>query len=250
MQRLRQAWRATVNGLRLGRLDDDALRALDERYYATTDLYVTDEWNERGLMDWEQSAVAELFAPGARLLVVGCGGGREVLALLRAGYDATGAESHPDLSAYAADLLARHGYAGRIEPVGRDEVPAGPACDGLIVGWGAYSLIHGRGARTTFLTAARGRVRAGGSVLVSCFGHDAPGRELALTARLANGLRRVRGRAAVEVGDTLVPNRARIFTREELADEARAGGLELTYWQLLGIADGATRYTVAALRAP
>jgi SAM-dependent methyltransferase len=184
------------------------------------------------------------------VLVVGCGGGREVLALLRAGYDATGAEPHPKLSDFADRLLARHGFPGRIEPAGRDEVPAGTTCDGIVVGWGAYSLIHGRAARVRFLSGARARVRAGGAVLVSCFGHRAPGRELALTARVANALRRLRGREPIELGDTLAPNRVHVFTHEELVAEASAGGLELAGWRLLGVAEGATRYAVATLRAP
>jgi hypothetical protein len=243
------AWRGTVNGVRLGVLDEPALARIDERYYESTDIYVTEEWNERGLMDWEQAVVDELFVPGDRLLVVACGGGREVLALLRSGYDAYGCESHLTLSAFGDSFLAERGHSGRIEPAGRDEVPAGPPCHGIIIGWGAYSLVGGRAARIRFLAGARARLPHGGYTMLSCFGRRAPGRELRWTAGLANGLRRLRRATPVELGETLAPNRVRVFSYADLADEASNAGFALVRWQLLGAADGATRYTVAVLRA-
>jgi SAM-dependent methyltransferase len=248
MPPLRHVWRAAANGARLGLLSDAGLRALDESYYAREDVYRTVEWNERGLGDWELEAIAAVAAPGATILVVGCGGGREVLGLLGAGYDAYGCESHPALGAFAERFLAERGHPGRFAPAPRDTVPDGPACDVVLAGWGTYSLVYPRVARTAFLAGARRRLEAGGAVVLSCFGHHAPGRELAWTARLANALRRPRRRVAVEVGDTLGPNRVRILTREDVAAEADAAGLELVRWQLLGVADGTTRYAVAALR--
>jgi hypothetical protein len=239
--RLPHALRGTVIGLWLGALSDASLRALDERYYAHEDLYRSEGWNARGLADWERDAVAQVAAPGATVLVVGCGGGREVLGLLDAGYDAHGCESHPALRAYADRFLTEHGHPGRIAPAARDSVPDGPGCDLLVAGWGAYSLIHPRAARVAFLARARGRAP---SVLLSCFGHEAPGRELRWSARVARAL----GRQA-ELGETLAPNRIRILTRDDLAGEAAAAGLRLTGWQLLGVAEGATRYAVAALEA-
>ena len=249
MPRLRHAWRATINGVRLGLLSDTDLQARDERFYARTDLYRTTDWNERGLMDWERAAVKQLFAPGGRVLVVACGGGREVLGLLEAGYDAYGCESHPHLAAVADRLLGEHGHPDRVEAAAPGEVPDGPQCDGIVLGWGVYSLVVGRAQRIAFLAGARRRLRAGGHVLLSGFGHVAPGRQLMLTARLANGLRRPRRREPIEVGDTLALNRVRVFTGEEVADEAAAAGFELTGWRLLAPADGAVRYAIGGLRA-
>jgi SAM-dependent methyltransferase len=247
---LPHALRGTLNGFWLGVLADDELRALDERYYAGEDVYRTDEWNERGLGDWEREAVAAVAAPGASVLVVGCGGGREVLGLLEAGYDARGCESHPELRAFAERFLAARGHPGRVAAAARDAVPDGPRCDVVLAGWGTYSLVHPRAARVAFLAGARRRLEAGGAVVLSCFGHRAAGRELAWTARLAGALRRARRRTPVEVGDTLAPNRVRVLTGEEVAGEAAAAGLELARWQLLGVADGATRYALGALRVP
>jgi SAM-dependent methyltransferase len=244
---LPHALRGTVNGIWLGALGDRGLRALDERYYAGEDVYRTEDWNASGLADWEREAVAALAPAGGTVLVVGCGGGREVLGLLEAGYDAYGCESHPALRAFADRFLADRGHPGRIAAAPRDGVPDGPGCDLVVAGWGAYSLIHPRAARVGFLAAAR---RRSATLLLSCFGHEAPGRELAWTARLANALRQLRRGAPIEVGDTLAPNRVRVLTGEELASEAAAAGFALARWQLLAVADGAVRYAVAALRAP
>ena len=246
---LPHALRGPINGLWLGVLADASLRALDERYYAGEDVYRSVRWNESGLAEWERDAVAQVAAPGTTVLVVGCGGGREVLGLLASGYDAHGLESHPDLRAFAERFLAERGHPGRVAPAERDTVPDGPPCGTVVLGWGTYSLVHPRAARVAFLGAARRRLAPGGHVLLSCFGHEAPGRELAWTARLANGLRSLRRGPAVEVGDTLAPNRVRVLTSDEVGAEAAAAGLALAGWQLLAVADGATRYAVAALRA-
>src|SRR4051812_47377431 len=78
-----QALRGALNGLLLGTLSEDRLRALDERYYSGEDVYRTEEWNEIGLSAWERALVERELAPGGRVVVVACGGGREVPGLLR-----------------------------------------------------------------------------------------------------------------------------------------------------------------------
>src|SRR5438105_1498095 len=80
--------RGVVNGLLLGALSDRTLRELDEHYYTGEEMYRTAEWNEQGLFAWEEAIVAAHFPAGAQVAVVGAGGGREVLALLGAGYEA------------------------------------------------------------------------------------------------------------------------------------------------------------------
>jgi SAM-dependent methyltransferase len=237
---VRAGLRALINGVWLGVLGDAAQRRVDERYYAREALYRTEEWNARGLTDWERELIGGLAAPGARVLVVGCGGGREVLGLLEAGYDASGCESHPALCAFAESFLAARGHPGRVAGAARDAVPAGGAVDAVVIGWGAYSLVHGSPARVAMLAQARAR---GDAVLLSGFGRAALGRELVWTHRVARALG---GRA--EPGDTMAPNRAHVFTRGQLAGEAAAAGLTLEAWHLLGSADRDTRYMAATLR--
>lgn len=240
--------RAALNGAWLGLLPDAALRAVDERYYDSQELYRTADWNERGLFAWERALVDAHFAGRERLVVCACGGGREVLALLRDGVDAAGYESHPALAAYARRLLAERGHPGRIEAVARDTFPAAD-CDGAIVGWGAYSLIHGAQRRVAFLREARLRLAPGSPLLLSFFERDALGRELRATLAIANALRRLRRAPAVEPGDTMAPNRVHVFTPAQVADEAAAGGFEPVARGSAGIAEKATRHAYAVLRA-
>jgi hypothetical protein len=129
--------------------------------------------------------------------------------------------------------------------------PAAPPCDGVIVGWGAYSLIHGRAARMRLLAEARERLPSGGVVLLSCFEASHHGRELRGTRTVANALRRVRGgRTPVELGDTLAPNLVHVFTHAELRDEIEGAGLELAERRVVGQAHASVSYVAAVARVP
>jgi SAM-dependent methyltransferase len=242
--------RAAINGLWLGLLSDASLRLLDERYYDDSVLYRTDKWNERGFFDWERDLVDEHFRNCERVPVLACGGGREVLALLNEGFDATGYEPHPALVTYARRFLAAHGHESRVHSAPRDEFPsaAGPA-DGVVVGWGGFSLIHGRARRIALLREARRRLPAGGPVLLSFFARPSDSRELNVTKSAATGLRRLRGNPPAELGDTLAPNLVHVFTRPRLAEEIRAADLELADYRVIARADELTTYASAVVRA-
>jgi hypothetical protein len=246
--RAANAARGAVNGLLLGVLSDARLRGLDESYYEGEDVYRTAEWNERGLFGWEQAAIDEHFGGASRIAVAACGGGREVLALRNAGFDAIGYEPHPGLVAYAQELLAAHGHPSCVHPAPRDSFPAGERCDGVIVGWGAYSLIHGRARRVSFLQAARERVAPGSPLLISFFQRSALSRELRLTQGLANGLRRLAGREPIELGDTLAPNRVHVFAPEQIAAEAAAAGFGLHSHGIFARPEEGPDYAMAVLR--
>jgi SAM-dependent methyltransferase len=249
--RLMRGTRAAINGVWLGLLSDASLRLLDERYYDDSVVYRTDKWNEHGLFDWERDLIDEHFRRCHRIVVLACGGGREVLALLDEGFDATGYEPHPALVRCAHRFLAAHGHESRVHPAPRDEFPqaAGPA-DGVVVGWGGFSLIHGRARRIALLSEARRRLPPGGPVLLSFFARPSDGRELRMTKAAATSLRRLRGRPPAEVGDTLAPNLVHVFTRTRLAEELRAADFELAAYRVIGPADETTSYASAVVRAP
>ncbi len=119
---------ATLSGILLGIFSEARLRELDEHYYRCDHMYRSTAWNERGLDPWEGDAIHRSFKPGSKIAVVACGGGREVLGLLRMGFDAVGFESHPDLCAYAQAFMAQRGYPGRIMPMDRDHFPPHVSC--------------------------------------------------------------------------------------------------------------------------
>ena len=248
---LERVTHGALAGLWLGVLSDDGLRALDERYYDAEPVYRTAEWNERGLFGWERALVEAHFPRGGRVVVLACGGGREVLALLGEGFDAVGYEPHPALAAYADELLTAHGHPGRVHASPRGALPpdAGEA-DAVVVGWGGYSLVRGRAARVGLLAGARGLLPSGGPVLVSFFEMPVHGRQLRATRAIAGALRRARGRTPPELGDTLAPNLVHVFTPAGVADEVAAAGLELADHRLVGEADAVVSYGAAVARVP
>ncbi|HEU4455376.1 MAG TPA: class I SAM-dependent methyltransferase [Longimicrobium sp.] len=241
-RRLRVGWLGgVVVGVRLGLMTREQLHALDERYYSGgkggehVD-YSGDAHNLSGLFDWEQPVIERFFAPGGRLLVMGAGGGREVVALARMGYRVDGCEPHPGLVDYATRLLEREGVDATMSVVPRDTVPrAETRYDGIVVGWGTYMLVQGRARRIALLRELRALAVPGAPVLLSFFYRDAgsPFRH-DLIARLGSALRRRRGLEPVEEGDALAPNFIHLFTEEEVRAELREGGWEPVLYDTFG----------------
>ncbi len=238
--------RTLVNGAVLGALSELELAALDLRHYDAASLYRTAGWNERGLFDWEQQVLDDHFGSCRRVVVLAAGGGREVLALLGRGIDAVGYEPNASIATFGAELLASHGYEGRLRPSGRDEIPPEAGrCDGVVVGWGAYSLVIGRARRVELLGAIRSHLADGGPVLVSYVERQPLDRELRWTAAVANALRVVRRAERVELGDTLAPSAVHLFDRAEVADELATAGFGVVAHLAIAGLDESSRYGCA-----
>jgi hypothetical protein len=84
-------------GFWLGCLSANELNAVTSRHYLQSRESASEEHNLRGLFDWERKVAERYFRPGSRILVAAAGGGREVLALRRAGFQAQGFECNPVL---------------------------------------------------------------------------------------------------------------------------------------------------------
>lgn len=230
---------AVFDGFWLGMFDRETLAFLDEAYYQgrTEPLagrqvtYADDGWNESGLHDWEQAAVAAHFASAHRVVITAAGGGREVLALLERDFDAVGFEPNERLVEAGRKLLEARGHPDRLQPVARDIFPqdAGP-CDGVIVGWGSYMLIPGRSRRVRLLRDARAVLPVSAPILLSFFVRPEHGRLTAPALRLANTLRRLRGAELAEAGDALAPNFTHWFVRGEVEEEFAEAGFKLVHF--------------------
>ncbi|MGH8883783.1 MAG: SAM-dependent methyltransferase [Egibacteraceae bacterium] len=229
--RLLRLTKACFDGVWLGLLSRDLLHAVDASYYQRERQYVNEEYNRSGLRGWEQSAVERFFAGGGRIVVTGAGGGREVLALCKLGYDAVGFECDERLVAFGDRLLASEGHPGRLSGTSRDVWPeaAGP-CDGVIVGWGSYMLVQGRARRVAFLRGARACLPEGAPILVSFFARNGTSAYLRIVTAIGSALRRALGRDPVELGDALDPNYVHCFTRDEIAAELAEAGFELAFY--------------------
>lgn len=217
---------AVFEGAWLGLLRREDLHDVDERFYHRNAPYKTDAHNLRGLFTWEEQAIGEAFGGCRRILVLGAGGGREVLALARRGHEVTGYECNPALADFAAEFLPRQDCAARVHYLPRDAAPPAPdePYDGIILGWGAYMLIPGRAHRVDLLRRLRALVHPGGPILLSFFTRAGDGPRVRVSAAVANAVRTVLRRERIERGDALSPNFVHYFVAKEVAAELREAG--------------------------
>jgi hypothetical protein len=220
--------RGCFDGVWLGLLSRRQLSGIDEAYYDRSGEYVAESYNRQGLWHWEQAAIENHFSGVRRIVVTSAGGGREVLALAKAGYEVAGFEPHQRLALFGSRLLAAEGLIATICPSVRDRWPAGAIDpDGAIVGWGGYMLISGRTHRISFLREAAEQLPAGAPILLSFFVRAGAARRFRVAAGVANPLRRLLCRRPVDVGDALMPNLVHFFTRAEVAAELADAGFDL-----------------------
>jgi hypothetical protein len=225
---------AVFMGFWLGILKRSHLEAVDDEYYVGTRErfdpidYRNVAYNQSGLAGWEQTAIREHFPALGSLVVMGAGGGREVLALRRMTYEVDGWECQPLLVDAANRLLLAEGFEPTVSYVPRDTVARDTKqYDGLIIGWGTYTLIEGRARRIAVLRDLRGKVAAGAPLLLSFYPRRSGDRRYVITAAVGNVIRRLLGRQRLETGDYLDPNYVHLFHEQEVADELSAGGFEL-----------------------
>ena len=228
MPRLHQLW----SGAWLGVLPRRAMDAIDEALYDLSAKYHAKEHNLEGLTWWESRAIEEHFRPGSKIMVLGVGGGREVIALRRLGFEARGWESHPELLAKAQVLVQEEGWPGVIGHAARDEVPLGTETfDAAILGWSMYMLVHGRERRIALLRAVRERLAPNGPILLSFWTRDEHDRRALRVHRVACVIRWVLRRDPPDLGDDVMPNVVHRFTQAQSREELEAAGFALVHWE-------------------
>jgi hypothetical protein len=234
--------RACFVGLWLGVLTRERLHAIDEEYYTRSKRkrgkeynYHSEEYNRGGLSSWEKAVLARYFEGSRRLLVIGAGGGREVLALQQLGYHVEGFECHPDLVIAANELLQAEGYDSAVHLVPRDKCPnIGATYDGIIIGWGAYMLIQGKKRRIAFLQQLRSQTQTGCPILLSFFYRVGTPRSFKISVLVANVIRGGLRAEPAEVGDWLAPNYVHYFTQDEVTSELSEGGFSTLHYSTAG----------------
>lgn len=163
-------------------------------------------------------------------LVAGAGGGREVLALRKAGFDAEGFECSVPLVRASEQIFERVGESKYVTLCEPDRVPQGPRIyDGLVVGWTVYTHIPTKARRIAFLQALSQRALPGSPLLVSFFARQSSASDDVLvhrTARLWRFLLRGR-KEPLELGDRISYARfVRWFSSDEVEAELRTAGFK------------------------
>lgn len=189
---------------------------------------------EAGLFAWEQPVVERFFKPGGRVLVIGSGFGRDLVALARRGFTVTGIEPGPNASTSSrAALLARglharviHGY---VEDVGLEE-----SFDAIVFSYFAYGYIPVSQRRVALLARLAGHLAPGGSIAITYNArierHDAAWVLRAAARASGSDWRPERGDRIVRIDDDTVPlTYEHLFTDGEIAAEAEHAGLRVTF---------------------
>jgi SAM-dependent methyltransferase len=183
-----------------------------------------------GLFPAERRFLEHRVAPGSRILLVGSGTGRELIALTACGFRVTGVEPVPqtlDLcrGALASRRLEADLRAGYIEDVVLDR----EAFDVAMFSFFVYSLIPTASRRVAALKNALRAVKPDGLMLVSYMIGEAPSVWLTRVGRAVGAVARTDWR--LEPGDAVYrtsPGALRfehIFTPAEIDEELAAAGL-------------------------
>jgi SAM-dependent methyltransferase len=212
---------------------DQLARAIGQRW---DDFGDSEEHVLWGLMPWEQDFYGRFLKPDDEVLIVGCGSGRDLIALLRGGYRAEGLEVAARAAAKARTMLGKAGLDTTITVGPVESTTIARPFDVYIFSWFCYSYIPQRNDRIAVLRTVSERLKSGGRVLVSYETADPPpGRLPVLLARLAGALSRSDWRP--EPTDVIGPGAHGLhfehqFRPGEIEDEAQAAGLRVIFHQV------------------
>jgi hypothetical protein len=239
---------ALFEGFWMGLLPESVYDVISEKSYGDGRHYTNAPYLDQGFHFWEDLAVRTYFTPGSRVLVAAAGGGREVIALVRSGFQAAGFECSRAMVEAGKQALSERGITATLDWAPPCVAPpVGGQFDALIVGWNGYCYISPRSRRLAFLKALRAQLRPRSPVLVSTAIRNPTARVLTWIPRIANGVRVCTFRAPVfEAGDSFSGRPKLHFTRKQLLRELTDAGFSIAnfyvwggYGAVVAINDGA-----------
>ena len=213
----------------------DDLLELSRRSYGLESS--VDGWSEavdQGLSPIEAALLAAAPLKKGRLLLLGVGGGREAVALAKAGFEVTGVDFVPAMVERARKNVLERGtrMEAQVWEVSRWGAPAGSFDVVWLSGGGLYSTVPTRRKRVELLKSARVSLRPGGRVVcMFCFAAGREGPGWGAGDRLRKGLAfAVRGNVGYQRGDVLWGGKVfchHFQSAEELRSEFAEGGFEV-----------------------
>lgn len=184
--------------LAVGVLRNADVRRAEQREWAT---YNTGDMEvDVGLSAWERRLYAGIDRHD-RVMVIGCGAGREVIALARRGIATTGLDPVPSLIAQARRHLARHELQADLIVAAIEQWNGGATFDVCIVSNFTYGLIRPRAVRIRALETIRRHLTPRGRVLASVRPPSRTNRTMARLVRMINAVSATDWR--IEPGDVV-----------------------------------------------
>ena len=202
---------------------------------------IWDSWPTYGdggsLFPAEREMFERFIPPRSRVLIVGCGGGRDLIALEALGHTMTGVE--PSRSALEMCETALRGR-GRTATLVRDffeDARVSAPFDAIVFSHFCYSYIPESARRIACLRKAAGLLAPGGRVFVSYVVTGGPHPMLPRLARLSAALTgcdwRVEAGDAVSLRHEGMPRPCffleHVFTGAEIPEEIAAAGMEVVH---------------------
>jgi hypothetical protein len=227
---------ALFEGFWMGLLPESVYDAISEKSYGDGKQYSNDKHLDSGFHFWEDLAIRTYFAPGSRVLVGAAGGGREIIALARGGFQAAGFECSRAMVRAGQLALVKRNIAATLDWAPPSVAPRMEGhFDALIVGWNGYCYISPRARRVEFMKNLRAQLRPGSPVLVSTAIRTPASRLLTWTPRVANAVRICTFRSPVfEAGDSFAGRPKLHFTRRQLERELEEAGFSIAKFYAWG----------------
>ena len=123
-----------------------------------------------GLDVWEQRAYGELLKRSDRILLVGCGSGRDLIPLVELGYNVTGLDPVPELVDLARANLAKRGLSATVHAGFVETWDISDAYDVVLFSGACYSYVRPSSVRVSTLRRIRTRLPEGGRIIINYMG--------------------------------------------------------------------------------
>jgi hypothetical protein len=220
LKKLTQFLDALFSGFWLGVMSEKSLDYSDELYYKRNKHYTEDKYNQSGLFEWEKPIIQKHFSDAKNILLIASGGGREVLALSKMGFEVDSYECNPTLVNYGNMLLQKNNMDLMIKYLPRNSVPNEiKKYDGIIIGWGAYSHISGKRKRLSFIAGLSPFLREKAPLMISFLFVNGRNRKDKIIKNISGFFRILSRKDKTEPGDRLEPDFIHYFTEEEIKNE-------------------------------
>jgi SAM-dependent methyltransferase len=187
------------------------------------------------LAKWESDFYDAHLEPASRILLIGCGAGRDLIALAERGHRVDGLDIEPEALAACRVELERRGLRATLYTASVHEARLESPYDAALFSWFVYGYVPGAGERVRTLVRLRETLRPGGRVLLTY--QPRPANASRIPAALARLFARVTlSDRMPEHGDFVEllgsgPERSihfeHRFSGAEIVDEAQRAGLSV-----------------------
>ena len=187
-----------------------------------------------GLDPWEQKVYLELLGRTDRILLLGCGTGRDLIPLVELGYNVTGLDPVPELVELAKANLAKRGLIAPVHAGLAETWNVAGSYDVVLFSGACYSYVRPSALRVSTLRRIKACLPHGGRIIINYRGLVRQSRLSTMLTGLAARLSRADWRP--EPGDVFSRDyRAQpilrcehLFVPGEVARECQLAGLRVT----------------------